>query len=242
MTPRTTIFNLNEFDGEPEHCVGIIGDTHVPYELDGYLDHCVQTFEDWGVDTVVHIGDLIDHHALSFHDSEPELQGAGGERICAIERLQPWYEAFPDLYLVNGNHDLIPERQLKKLGMDAQVWMRPLKEVYEMPEGWALVDEMYIDGVIYHHGYTSMGVNGFRRDAQDRMISTVSGHVHGNAGISATACDHRLVWGMATGCGIDVRQMAFAYGRHFRYKPIISCGIVAYGQPHVAYMDLGEGL
>jgi predicted phosphodiesterase len=45
--------------------VGIIGDTHIPYELEGYLEFCQETFEQWGVDRVVHIGDLIDHHALS---------------------------------------------------------------------------------------------------------------------------------------------------------------------------------
>jgi len=40
--------------------VGIIGDTHLPFELDGYLEFCQETFEQWGVDTVVHIGDFID--------------------------------------------------------------------------------------------------------------------------------------------------------------------------------------
>ena len=49
--------------------VGIIGDTHLPYELEGYLDFCIETFEAWDVDTVVHIGDMFDNHSLSFHDS-----------------------------------------------------------------------------------------------------------------------------------------------------------------------------
>lgn len=221
--------------------VGIIGDTHVPYELEGYLEFCQDIFDAWKVDTVVHIGDLIDHHALSFHDSEPTLKGANGEMIDARDRLKPWYDAFPNLILVNGNHDLIPARQLTKIGMDAEVWMRPLKEVYEMPKGWEIVDEIEIDDVLYHHGYTSMGVNGFRNDARNRMCNTVSGHVHGNAGVSYTACHHRLVWGMAVGCGIDNKQMAFAYGKHFKLKPIVSCGIVIDGKlPVVEAMDLGE--
>jgi len=221
--------------------VGVIGDTHIPYELDGYLDFCKETFDHWDVEQVVHIGDLVDHHALSFHDSEPTLKGANGELFDARERLEPWFETFPELTLVTGNHDKIPARQLTKIGMDAEVWMRPLAEVYSFPKGWITKDEVTIDGVLYHHGYTSVGVNGFRNDAKARMVSTVSGHAHGNAGVSATASHHRLVWGMAVGCGVDNTTMAMVYGRHFKNKPIVSCGIVLDGvTPCVEYMQLGE--
>ena len=232
---------LNEIDGKETHRVGIIGDTHVPYCLDGYLEFCKETFKAWGVDTVVHIGDLVDHHSLSFHDSEPMLQGANGEMVDARDELKPWYKAFPNLIICGGNHDLIPARQLKKIGMDAEVWMRPLAEVYGFPEGWEIVDTLEIDGVLYHHGYTACGTNGFRNDAIKRMTRTVSGHAHGNAGVSATASEHRLVWGLAVGCGIDVESMAFAYGKHFLQKPIIACGIVIDGKtPVCEMMDLGE--
>ena len=220
--------------------VGIIGDTHIPYCLDGYLEFCQETFEDWECDTFVHIGDLVDHHALSFHDSEPILKNANGELIDAREELLPWYDAFPNLMVCNGNHDLIPKRQLTKIGMDAEIWMRPLAEVYDFPPGWELVDSVTIDGVLYHHGYTANGVNGFRNDAIKRMCRTVTGHAHGNAGISATASQHRLIWGMAVGCGVDVESMAMVYGKHFLQKPIIANGVVIDGEPHVTYMDLGE--
>lgn len=222
--------------------VGIIGDTHIPYELDGYLEFCKDTFEQWNCDTIVHIGDLVDHHALSFHDNEPSLKNANGELEDARMRLQPWYEAFPELYLCEGNHDLIPKRQLTKIGMDAERWMRPLEEVYDMPPGWKMVDEVMIDGVLYHHGYTANGVNGFRNDAIKRMCRTVSGHAHGNAGVSATASNHRLVWGMAVGCGVDVKSMAMVYGKHFLQKPIIACGVVVDDGhlPVVEFMNRGE--
>lgn len=221
--------------------VGVIGDTHIPYELDGYLEFCQETFDEWECDTIVHVGDLLDHHALSFHDSEPELKGANGELYDAIERLQPWYEAFPELRLITGNHDRIPARQLRKLGLDDAIWMRSLQDVYDMPDGWIVGQEFILDGVVYHHGETAGGINGFRQDALRRMQRTVSGHNHGNSGISASASDHRLVWGMAVGCGIDVAKMAFAYGKHFAMKPIVSCGIVVDGvHPYIEYMDLGE--
>ena len=120
--------------------------------------------------------------------------------------------------------------------------MRPLSEVYEFPSGWSEVQDLEVDGVLYHHGHTSVGVNGFRNDAKNRMQNTVSGHAHGNLGISWTACHHRAVWGMAVGCGIDNKKMAFAYGKHFKNKPIVGCGVVRDSgkTPLVFAMDLGE--
>ena len=148
--------------------VGIIGDTHEPYCLDGYLEFCRDTFEEWECERIVHIGDLIDHHALSFHDSEPLLKGAYGELIDAREKLRPWYEAFPELTMCNGNHDLIPARQLKKIGMDADVWMRPLKEIYEMPEGWDIVDTVPL--MVY---FTTMVIPPTVRTVSEMMQSNV---------------------------------------------------------------------
>lgn len=218
----------------------IIGDTHEPYTLDGYLEFCQSIRDAWACDTVVHIGDLVDHHSLSFHDSEPLLHDVHGEYTNACERLSRWYKAFPELTLITGNHDLIPARQLKKLGMEPTIWMRPIKELYEMPKGWEIKDDAWIDGVNYHHGHTAMGVNGFRMDAERRMARTVSGHNHSNAGISATASATQLVWGMAVGCGVDNAQMAFAYGKNFARKPVIACGVVVDEEPHVEFMDLGS--
>jgi len=224
-----------------ETVVGIIGDTHLPYELAEYREWVKDVFDANGVNKVIHIGDLFDHHALSFHDSEPALKGAHGEYIDALEHLEPWKETFPQLTLITGNHDLIPSRQLTKLGVNPLKWMRPLSEVYEFPRDWVEVQDIEIDGVLYHHGHTSVGVNGFRNDAKNRMQNTVSGHAHGNLGVSWTACHHRAVWGMAVGCGIDNKAMAFAYGKHFKNKPIVGCGVVHGGHTPMVYaMDLGE--
>lgn len=220
--------------------VGVIGDTHIPYTLDGYLEFCQDVFDDYGVDKVVHIGDLIDNHSLSFHDSEPLLQGVTGEWRDAREVLRDWYRAFKNLTLIQGNHDRIPARRLTKIGMAPSIYLRPLQEIYDMPSGWDIVEDMVIGDVLYHHGETATGVNGFRKDAEARMVSTVTGHNHSNAGISATATSQELIWGLAVGCGVNVRHMAFAYGRNFARKPVIACGVVYNGEPIIEYMDLGR--
>lgn len=220
--------------------VGVIGDTHEPYTAKGYLEFCQRTFDHYGVDLVIHIGDLVDNHSLGFHDSEPLLHSITGEWINACEKLQGWYQAFPDLVLIQGNHDRIPARQLRKLGMEPSIFMKPLEDIFEMPRGWKIMDSIMVDDVLYHHGETATGVNGFRLDAERRMCCTVTGHNHSNAGISATATPQELVWGMAVGCGVDAKHMAFAYGKNFQRKPVISCGVVHEGEPVVEFMDLGK--
>ena len=222
--------------------VGVIGDTHLPYEHRDYLQFCKETFEQNGVNRVVHIGDLIDNHSLSFHDSEPSLRGSRGEYEMAWQRLQPWFDAFPEVTMIYGNHDAIPARQMKKIGLDPDQYMRPIEEVYDFPTGWSLREEVEIDGVLYHHGHTACGVNGFRNDSKARFRSTVTGHAHGNSGVSYTAVDRALVYGCAVGCGIDNRSMAFAYGKGFKNKPIISCAVIKENGllPQVFPMGLGD--
>ena len=109
-----------------------------------------------------------------------------------------------------------------------------------MPKGWTLEESTEIDGVLYHHGESANGVNGFRNDAKQRMQCTVSGHNHSNLGVSYTASDRELVWGMAVGCGVNQKHLAFAYGRHFKLKPLIGCGVVIDGVPYPEPMDLGS--
>jgi len=239
---RVNIFDAVYESDEPEEVVGIIGDTHLPYEHPEYLDFCKSTFKSNGVTKVIHIGDLIDNHDLSFHDSEPALLGATGERLMVQDKLGPWFDAFNELTLISGNHDLMANRKAIKAGIDPTVYMRPLPEVYGFPKGWKLTDKIMLNGVLYHHGETATGVNGFRNDAKDRMINTVTGHVHSNFGVSYTATEHRLVYGMAVGCGVDVKSMAFIYGKNFKKKPILGCGVVKKNGklPLCFPMDLGE--
>lgn len=226
----------------PGEVVGIIGDTHLPYTNGRYLEFCFETFEANGVNRVIHIGDLIDHHALSFHDSEPTLKGARGERLDARKALAPWIEAFPEMEIVEGNHDRIPARQLKAIGMDPDVYLRSNADVYGYPEGWTEHEHIFSNGVLYHHGETCLPDFGYGKDARTRMCNTVSGHAHGNFGVAYTANSTRLVWGMGVGCGVDRRSMAFAYGKHFKKKPILGCGVVMDdGKLPVCFpMDLGR--
>ena len=220
----------------------VIGDTHEPFCLDGYLEHCVDVADTVGADEVVHVGDLIDLHALSFHDHDPSGMSAGDELILASKKVKRWVEAFPHAHHIFGNHDMLLERKLMRHGIPRAI-MLDFADILKMPnrKKWKSHTELVFDNVFYRHGIGAAGIYGHRNAMLKMRQSVVQGHSHGVAGIEYSASCGDLIFGMATGCGIDASAYASAYGKHFVQKPIISCGVVFDGKDAALYpADLGS--
>ena len=64
----------------------VIGDTHCPAMLDEYPQFLDEMYDSWNCDKVVHIGDLADFHAISFHQKEFGLESI--ERELELARQQ----------------------------------------------------------------------------------------------------------------------------------------------------------
>jgi len=207
--------------------VGVIGDTHLPFTLPEYLPFLQETFHKWGVNTVVHIGDLLDNHAISFHKPDPDGRSAGDEYQSAIDALGPWYRAFPNVKWIVGNHDALPARKIFDAGLPANMLRT---NYYQAPPGWSSAESYEIDGVLYTHGIGCGGVNGHRLLSQKRGQSCVIGHIHMTAGVAyQSAHDGIQRFGLAVGCGVDHESYAMAYARYFG-RPSIGCGIVLGGR------------
>ena len=63
----------------------VIGDLHEPFCLDAYLKHCKETYQNYNCTQVVFIGDVIDNHYSSYHDTDPDGLGGGDELSFAIK-------------------------------------------------------------------------------------------------------------------------------------------------------------
>ncbi len=83
----------------------IISDTHLPFEKEGYLEFCKRIEKRFDCTRVVHIGDLVDNHAISYHEHDPDGWSPAQEMKEVDKQLQKWYKAFPEVYLCRGNHD-----------------------------------------------------------------------------------------------------------------------------------------
>ena len=203
--------------------IGVIGDVHLPFEHENYLQFCVETFKKWNVTDVIFIGDLIDNHAISRHTTEIDAYGGYTEYRMAKEKLQAWKMAFPNAKLVKGNHDTIPTRQAKTLSLHYG-FLKTFKEAWELD--WEVSDEFIIDGVIYTHGLSSGGINGSLNYAQKRRLSCVLGHKHSIAGCRYSDNGIDKIFALDVGCGINSKEYAFRYGKTMPHKPVLGAGIV----------------
>ena len=210
-----------------ESRVLVIGDTHCPFDLDTYLDFLVDTYQTYNCNRVVHIGDELDHHYSSYHETDANGMGGAEELQYAKERLQRYYKEFPDVDVVIGNHTRIIMRKAQTGGIPKE-WIRDYNDVLEVPN-WRFVTEIEIDGVLYAHGEGGTARTKCKKDLQ----SVVQGHLHTQLYSEYVVGRNNRVFGMQVGCGIDHEQYAFAYAKA-GLKPAIGCGVVIGGKVALA--------
>lgn len=202
-----------------ENRVLVIGDLHEPFCLDKYFEHCKKIYQKWNCNQVVFIGDVIDSHYSSFHETDPDGLGGGEELNLAIKRLSKWVKAFPKAYVTSGNHDRIISRKAFSGGIPKK-WIREYNEVLEAPS-WQFVESIVIDDVLYQHGEGGTA----RTKMKKELHSVVQGHLHIQGYIDYQVGRNYKIFGMQVGCGIDKDSYAMAYGRNYG-KPFISCGVI----------------
>lgn len=216
----------------------IIGDLHTPFEEKGYLDHCKQVYEDFQCDEVVFIGDLVDLHAISYHEHDPNGRSPYDEYELAVKHLKKWYEAFPEAKVCIGNHDALIMRKVYSAGLPSN-WLKSLEQILEAPETYKFDMHHEIDGVLYTHGTGVSGDGGAMKIASQNRQSAVIGHLHSISNIKYSASYRDIIFAMTVGCGIDYKQYAFHYGKDIPAKPIVSCGVVMGGKiPVLIPMEL----
>lgn len=218
--------------------VGVLGDLHTPFAHPNYLQFCADTFKAFGVNRVVFIGDIFDQHTLSFHPKEPQAMGTQQERAMAQTQIRGYFEAFPEADIVIGNHDERVFRIAASVGLDRDV-LKPLNEIYGLPKKWRLHDEIIIDNVLYKHGVNCGGKDGALTTALTERMSTVIGHYHSGGGVKYSANKRDIIFGMNVGCGIDIGQYAFVYGKHDKFRPTLGCGVV-FGPTNAIFVPMGD--
>ena len=207
---------------KPENRVLVIGDLHEPFCLDGYLKFCKEQYQNYNCNKVVFIGDIIDNHYSSYHETDADGLGGGQELEIAIERLKKWYKAFPEAHVTIGNHDRIIMRKAQTSAVPKK-WIKDYKDVLEVPN-WKFVDRVVFDNVQYIHGEGGTAHAKCRAD----MMSTVQGHLHTQAYTQWFVGQNFKVFGMQVACGINHDSYAMAYAKRGK-KPAIGCGVVIGG-------------
>lgn len=222
--------NLEPYlDGDKDNIL-IIGDTHEPFTKEGYLAFCRQIQEEYDCGTVIHIGDLTDNHAVSYHEKDPEGLSAGSEFNAALNACKKWYYTFPNVKICIGNHDALPFRKAFTAGLP-KGWLKTYQELLQSPPTWEWDFKHIINGIIFQHGTGLSGEMAAINTARENRQSTVIGHLHTVCNTRYLASYKDLIFGLTVGCGIDHEKYAFAYGKENSRKPVIACAVIINGIP-----------
>lgn len=217
----------------------VISDLHCPYEHPDavrFLKACKKKFSP---DSVVCIGDEADFHALSYHESNPDLLAAGDELQKAIEHLKPIYKLFPKCTVLESNHGSMILRKAMTGGIPKKA-IRSYNEVLEAPKGWKWVDDLILRtelGPIYFcHGKS--GSPG--KLASQYGMSTIQGHFHEKSQVNYIGTPEKLMFDLHTGCLANDKSLALQYNKINPKRPIVSIAVVLNGVPQIVPMILNK--
>jgi len=221
-------------------CVLVLSDQHFPYQHKDIIPFLRAIKNKYKPDRVINIGDEIDHHAISFHPSNPDLLSPGDELENAICGLKSIYKLFPKCDVVESNHGSLVYRKGKVHGLPRSVFKSYI-EILEAPNGWKWHFDLTIklsDGKMcyFTHGKTAQVF----KLSQSMAMCAVQGHYHEKFGIEYWGSPAGLFWGMQVGCLIDDNEMAFEYNNTNLKRPIIGCGIIINGHPKLLPMVLND--
>lgn len=217
----------------------VIPDLHLPFEHPDAIDFVSAVAEKYKTNCVVNLGDEVDFHAMSAkYIADPSGMSPYDELVAAKEKLKKIYKLFPAVKVCTSNHTSRPFRKAKAYGIPS-VFIRSYHDFFEAPDTWEWEEFHDIDGIRYEHGEGVSGQYAHVKLATINRQSVVHGHVHSWASISyLNNITNRQIFGMNSGCLIDLKQYAFEYAKNILHKPVLACSAVIEGAPYLEIMDI----
>ena len=217
----------------------VISDLHIPYHHKDSFAFLREIKKLYKPDFVVNIGDLLDFHAISMHDHNPDLYSAGDELKQSRIYIKELESLFPEVTEVDSNHSSLVFRRALKYGMSKEF----LKGYGDFlgTKKWKWVDDLTLtmsnkQRCFFTHGRSADVL----KVSQTMGMSAVQGHYHTKFVISYWANPDNLFFGMNVGCLINQKSMAFSYAKNFKTRFILGCGMIVEGIPRLMPMVLNN--
>jgi hypothetical protein len=215
-----------------------ISDMHIPYHHKNTVPFLKMLKEKYNPTRVICLGDELDKHGLSFHDSDPDLMSAGDELRAALPTIAELYEIFPVMDLIDSNHGSMVFRKAKHHGIPRH-YIKSYNEVLGVGEGWKWHHDMTITlpnghKVYIHHGKSADAF----KTSQAMGMSHVCGHFHESFGVKYWANPNDLYFAVNSGCLIADESYAYAYNNTNLKRPIIGTSLIIDGVPVMEAMPL----
>jgi hypothetical protein len=211
----------------------VIGDLHCPYWHPDTIAFLKAVDEEYKPTKVIQIGDELDFHSISFHSHNPELLAPSDELESAIKKLQPLYELFPNVDLIESNHGSLVYRKGTFHGLPRHVF-KSYREILQAPKYWKWHFDLTLtmsDGnqCYFHHGKTSNPLS----LSKSMGMSAVQGHFHNSFSINYWGNPNALYWQAFTGCLVDDKSLAMAYNKTNLLRPVTGSLMILDGHPRL---------
>lgn len=218
----------------------VIGDLHFPFHHRDSFSFLKAVKKKYKPDRVIQIGDEVDGHSWSFHDSDPDLLSPGQELSLAIDCISRLEKLFPVMDLIESNHGSLVYRKQKSNGLPIG-FFKTYNEIYGVSDKWQWHYDLTIklsDGtpVYFCHGKTAQVV----KLSQSIGMSAVQGHYHEKFNVEYWANSLGLYFAAQTGCLVDDNSLAMAYNNTNLKRPILGSLIIVDGQPKMLPMILNK--
>lgn len=217
----------------------VIGDTHFDYHHVDCFDFLQAIKEEYRPDRSIHIGDETDGASIKFHEIDPDLPGPGDEFERALVHIHRLEKMFPRLDILESNHGSLMFRRAKKFGLP-KCYMKSYNEIYGVGKGWQwhfdlVVKPNHGPDIYFHHGKSANVL----KLSQAMGMSAVQGHYHELFGAQWWGNPHALYFGAQTGCLVDHRSLAMAYGKNNLKRPVLGSLMIIDGVAKPVPMVLG---
>lgn len=218
----------------------LISDMHIPYHHPDTLKFLAYLKAKYNPTRIICLGDELDKHALSFHDSDPDLPSAGDELKLALPVIKQLKDLFPVMDILESNHGSLVYRKAKHHGIPRQ-YLKSYNDVLGVDDDWQWWFDMTIDlpngsKCYLHHGKSSDVV----QLSQQMGMNAIQGHYHEKAYVGYWANPNGLFWGLQAGCLINDSTYAFNYNNCNIKRPIISTALIIDSMPVLEPMILDQ--
>lgn len=227
--------------GEDNSRILLISDMHIPYHHPDLIKFLRHLKDKYNPTRIICLGDELDKHALSYHDSDPDLPSAGDELRKSLPVIQELFQIFPKMDIIESNHGSLVWRKAKTFGIPKH-YIRSYNEVLGVDGGWKWSFDLTItlptgQQCYIHHGKSSDVLN----LSQQMGMCAVQGHYHESFKVAYWGNPNGLFWGLQAGCLIDDNSYAFSYNNVNIKRPIIGTALIIDGQPVLEPMLLSKG-
>ena len=219
----------------------VIPDRHIPFAHKDALAFVHAVIMATRPEIIVDLGDEVDNHNLSFHQSDNDLPfSASGELDVAIQQLKEWYKITGDtpVRVCNSNHGSLLYRKAKHEGIPRHM-LRDWSDILEAPKTYSWHDKVILNTggtkTLFMHSIKANSLGA----SKHKGMNICQGHYHSRADIQYWKNDAGdTFFGTTVGCLVDEHSLGMHYGKLFLDRPMLGVLAIMRGVPYYIPMVL----